>query len=185
MKAIIVIDALRWCYIWVSLHYHQRLIGRQIVAHTHTHAQKERERVRQAERENEGKQQKKAKLRLLVTLLVLRPFRSCLSAPMQASLRCCRRSRCQRCAGLRCAALCCMLYKFCVFNCDVDGSKTSLLGNKQRQQRRCPRRQRRSIVSVSVGIHPFSSIALSPHDYFYNTLTHSHDELSAAPEKQT
>lgn len=116
---------------------------------------------------------------------MLRPFRSCLSAPMQASHRCCRRSRCQRCAVLVCAALRCMLYKFCVFNCDVDGSKTSLLGNKQRQQRRRRRRPRRSIVSVSVGIHPFSSIALSPHDYFYNTLTHSHDELSAAPEKQT
>lgn len=103
MKAIIVIDALSWCYIWVSLHYHQRLIGRQIVAHTHTHIQIARER------ENKGKQQQKANLRLLVTLLVLRPFRSCLSAPMQASRRSCRRrrsrSRCLRCAGLRCAAL--------------------------------------------------------------------------------
>lgn len=81
-------------------------------AHTHAHTD--------SQRENEGKQQQKANLRLLVTLLVLRPFRSCLSAPMQASRRsCCRsRSRCLRCAGLRCV----VCYTNFVFNCDVDGA---------------------------------------------------------------
>lgn len=98
MKAIIVIVAFDGVT-YGCLHYHQRLIGRQIVAHTHTHTRARREW-------ESGKRKRESERRtcLLVTLLVLRPFRSFLSAPMQASQSLRRRRR--FCAALYATQFC-------------------------------------------------------------------------------
>lgn len=126
---------------------------------THTHAQT----VRVGERKGAKKKKTRSKGRtcLLVTLLVLWPFCSFLSAPMQAS-QSLRRRRFLRCV------VCYTILRLTVTSPPTPQQQI-VIARQQAQERR---RQHRLCRHTPIFEHCALSVAAAaPHDYFYNTLS--------------